>query len=159
MLTSMFEFLLACLLFATGASVARSSMKTPGTRVAFWESFTRNMGYGLLNTSLVYLCFQDLLNVRNVQGVIATAVAAALMWLYSVRKEFSLTLFILDLGRIGRLVMTYSLIGYVAQLSVGRLYAAALGFCLWMVCIQVMNRLTLEDARRGTSDTDGGMGN
>jgi hypothetical protein len=155
----MFEFLLAALLFALGASVARLSMKTPGTRQAFWESFTRNMGYGLLNTSLVYLSFQELLNVRNVQGVIATAVAAALMWLYSVRKELSTTLFFLDLGRIGRLVMTYSLIGYVAQLSLGRLYAAALGFCLWMACILVMNRLTLAAARREISDNDGGMGN
>jgi hypothetical protein len=155
----MFEFFLGAILFASGAAVAYRSMRTDATRDAYWASFTRNMGYGLLNNAVVYLVFQDLLSVKNVPGVLAFAAAATVMWWTSVRREFSWRLVVVDMGRIGRLVFTYSIAGFIAQQSQERLLAAGLGYVLFEVCIFLMNHLSKNDPLVVEEpDTDGGMG-
>jgi hypothetical protein len=159
MLTSMFQFLIAAVLFAAGAFAARSAALTPMTREAFWSTFTRNMGYGLVNLSLVYLVFQDLLSVKNVEGVIAIGVSASLMWAYSVKQDFCLLVLLKDLGLIGRVGYVSSLAGFVAQESVGRLFAAGFSFVLLIICEFAMNKLTAGMVSIDNANDDGGMGN
>jgi hypothetical protein len=152
------EFFIGALLFALGAWVVRQSVLTDATRSAYWDNFLRNMGYGLTNVSAVYLVFQDLLSVRNLQGVIAIGVTALLLWAYAVRRIFCRQVLLEDLGRIGRVGFTTSLAGYVAQQSSGRLIAAGVSFVVMMLCVFAMNMLTSGNIPGEGNDDDGGMG-